>query len=619
LIAYSDGSKFYDAALPDPHEPEMPNPDHRKAVEDAGLFDSGFYAYHNNDIGEHDPLDHYLTQGWRAGRAPSFEFDGARYLDDHPDVRAAGLNPLIHYVLHGKNEGRRIFSPRKAIEETGLFDVEFYLAQKPNLAGSDPLWHYAEKGWRDGLSPSDEFDGPWYLNEHSDVRDAGINPLIHYVSTGAAEGRIVSQRIHKLAKQFISNASHFEPQIETDTELRRVERLPLAKGIAASGLLFAWDKLLSSVKKSYDFIIFTPWLVRGGADLVVSNAARSVIERYGARSVLVVVADYDRLDSIDWLPAYADVLVLSDFGPELGKEERTEVVKMLIFSLAPGNVLNVNSFACWEVFRKWGKALGQTCDLYAALFCSDFSEDGIPGGYADTHFRACLPVLTKVYIDNETFLEQLAKKHDLPQSQREKLTFLPQPISPAIRRSTFVNEFSSQRMPVMWAGRFCRQKNINLLLEIIRNMPDVQFDIYGDGEEVWKLKLEDAERLSSNISLKGSFTGIDALPTNQYTAFLYTSLWDGMPTTLINLATLRIPIVASAVGGVRELVNDETGWPIDDYDNPEPYERAISEIASNPQATSSRVNSMYKHVQARHSWESYTKALLKHPSFISKI
>lgn len=35
-------------------------------------------------------------------------FDGKAYLSRHPDVAAAGMNPLHHYMVYGYNEGRRI-------------------------------------------------------------------------------------------------------------------------------------------------------------------------------------------------------------------------------------------------------------------------------------------------------------------------------------------------------------------------------------------------------------------------------------------------------------------------------------------------------------------------------
>jgi Sulfotransferase family len=66
-------------------------------------------------------------------------FDGDFYLEKYPDVRAAGLDPLRHYVEHGAMEGRK---PHR------LFDSAYYLRQRPEAraAGVDPLVDFLEGG-----------------------------------------------------------------------------------------------------------------------------------------------------------------------------------------------------------------------------------------------------------------------------------------------------------------------------------------------------------------------------------------------------------------------------------------------------------------------------------------
>ena len=64
---------------------------------------------------------------------------GDFYLEKYPDVRAAGLNPLRHYVEHGAAEGRK---PHR------FFDPDYYLRQRPEAraAGVDPLVDFLEGG-----------------------------------------------------------------------------------------------------------------------------------------------------------------------------------------------------------------------------------------------------------------------------------------------------------------------------------------------------------------------------------------------------------------------------------------------------------------------------------------
>src|SRR6266478_5757059 len=74
----------------------------------SGLFDSSWYLAENPDVAAAgmDPVKHYMLHGWKEGRDPSTSFVTRAYLSANPDVAAAGENPLLHYILHGKAEGR---------------------------------------------------------------------------------------------------------------------------------------------------------------------------------------------------------------------------------------------------------------------------------------------------------------------------------------------------------------------------------------------------------------------------------------------------------------------------------------------------------------------------------
>ena len=71
-------------------------------------FDEAFYLRRNPDVAEAgiDPLDHFLSYGWREGRDPGPHFSTRSYLEVNPDVAEAGVNPFWHYLVAGKAEGR---------------------------------------------------------------------------------------------------------------------------------------------------------------------------------------------------------------------------------------------------------------------------------------------------------------------------------------------------------------------------------------------------------------------------------------------------------------------------------------------------------------------------------
>lgn len=86
--------------------PAMPLEEQVAIVGEA--FDAEFYAVVNPDVAAAgmDLLRHFLVTGWLEGRDPTPTFSVRDYQDLHPDVVAAGLNPFVHYVMAGRAEGR---------------------------------------------------------------------------------------------------------------------------------------------------------------------------------------------------------------------------------------------------------------------------------------------------------------------------------------------------------------------------------------------------------------------------------------------------------------------------------------------------------------------------------
>jgi Galactosyltransferase len=72
-----------------------------------------------------------------------------------------------------------------------FFDAGWYLARYPDVAaaGLDPLTHFLRFGIAEGRDPGPLFDAKWYLANNPDVAAAGTIALVHYFQSGAAEGR----------------------------------------------------------------------------------------------------------------------------------------------------------------------------------------------------------------------------------------------------------------------------------------------------------------------------------------------------------------------------------------------------------------------------------------------
>ena len=146
------------------------------------LFDAQWYRRQYPDVSRSglEPLVHYLVFGGDEGRSPHPLFDDAYYRSVATDLGATGLTPLAHYQRIGFARG---LSPHP------LIDVKFYLAQAPDLAatGETPLNHYIRVGAARDLSPSRLFQ-PLFYRQQLAADETIANPLLHYVEQGFARG-----------------------------------------------------------------------------------------------------------------------------------------------------------------------------------------------------------------------------------------------------------------------------------------------------------------------------------------------------------------------------------------------------------------------------------------------
>ena len=73
----------------------------------------------------------------------------------------------------------------------GLFNTDWYLAQNPDVVAAkvNPLQHFLESGWKEGRDPSPFFNTNWYLAQNLDVAAAKVNPLQHFLESGWKESR----------------------------------------------------------------------------------------------------------------------------------------------------------------------------------------------------------------------------------------------------------------------------------------------------------------------------------------------------------------------------------------------------------------------------------------------
>ena len=146
------------------------------------LFDPAFYRMQAGRAGvfllEH-PLAHYARQDAQGVFDPHPLFCSAYYRKRYPDVVAVGVDPLVHFLERGQEEGR---SPNSLFSDSYLRSAN--VAVPGALTRS--LEHYLSA--QALLDPHPLFEAQAYVATYPESACNGDAPLAHYARTWSAQG-----------------------------------------------------------------------------------------------------------------------------------------------------------------------------------------------------------------------------------------------------------------------------------------------------------------------------------------------------------------------------------------------------------------------------------------------
>ncbi|NLK29333.1 MAG: glycosyltransferase family 4 protein [Clostridiales bacterium] len=130
----------------------------------------------------------------------------------------------------------------------------------------------------------------------------------------------------------------------------------------------------------------------------------------------------------------------------------------------------------------------------------------------------------------------------------------------------------NNQVEFLMVARFTQPKDHELLLRTISRLNSTNgyiFTFVGDGELLDKAKKLSVELgIENKVCFLGAREDVPEL-LNRVDAFVLTSKWEGLPRSIIEAMRAGLPVIASDVGGVSELVEEGiTGYlvPRDDAD-----------------------------------------------------
>jgi len=125
-----------------------------------------------------------------------------------------------------------------------------------------------------------------------------------------------------------------------------------------------------------------------------------------------------------------------------------------------------------------------------------------------------------------------------------------------------------ERWEIITIGRLTKRKGLDTLIRSLPNVigdcPTAHLTIVGDGKEWNSLnKLVDELRLNQHITFLGQQADVSSLLLHS-DLFVLPSLSEGLPTVILEAMACGIPVIASRLPGVMEVVDDQkSGWLVE--------------------------------------------------------
>lgn len=164
---------------------------------------------------------------------------------------------------------------------------------------------------------------------------------------------------------------------------------------------------------------------------------------------------------------------------------------------------------------------------------------------------------------------------------------------------------------ILFVGRLVSVKRIHILVAVIKNLVQQGYEvralIVGDGPLRNKL-----ESLASSLRNSMTFTGL-LFGREKYECYSIADLFmlpsqsEGLPTVLLEASAMGVPIVATNVNGVPDIVvHNETGFLVEKSDL-ESFEKYTKTLIENDNLTKKMGKNARAHVTANFSWKNIAK------------
>ncbi len=521
-------------------------------------FDFAFYVARYPDIaeiGNVDPVKHYIDHGAEEGRDPSAGFNTALYRQRYAEIIPADQNPFYHWLTIGQSEGSLVnefseFSEMCELLDRPEIEVEGLLSDK--RADLVDRLMFGELGAM--VKKAAELEPTINLSWPSAIAPApAIQPFYsdHIVKKVAA--------IHKLQKQV-----EFRPA---------------------------------------NAVVVVPDRGNSDAALISGSLILALCQIYGDQNVVVVATEEGTEDAFNRIGSQARLADFYSSTSSVPQEHKPDLLLEFLRSMAPDVIFNVNSDTMWEVIKIYGKIVSEHSEIYGYFLPEEQNVYGYDPCHTMQKFYSHFEDLTGSITPSKSLELKLKQVYQLPDNLLPKLKTL---LMPFVTEPEVVPEpeRSGTKRPVVFcSGNTNRSGDVRAIAQIADKLPKYDFWVYGhNGEsDVSSSGFENR----SNVSFKGRYDTVDDLPLDKCEAWLNTTFSGDVSLELIEIAGRAVPIVSSTLGIAIDEETSDLSWFIGDADNIDDYVSALKEVLSDPDSARRKAHTLRNRLIETRSFEKF--------------
>lgn len=171
---------------------------------------------------------------------------------------------------------------------------------------------------------------------------------------------------------------------------------------------------------------------------------------------------------------------------------------------------------------------------------------------------------------------------------------------------------------ILYTGRLSWNKGLVDLIRsakhIIQKYPDISFVITGRGPiEHYLRELVTKMRLDNNFSFLGFIDMKHLIKTYQNASiFIFPSYYEGLPTSILEAMACGVPVIATGVGGIPEVISDGENGFIVPIKDPKAITNSVIKLLENQKLRIKMGKIARKTIEENYSWDSIASKALEY-------